>query len=83
MPTREGIQKHWEVIEAFKNGKEIESYCRREKEWLDEDFPTFNYSEEFRIKPEEVYKVDDFVRVTFPGLPAELAIVANVARDTY
>lgn len=59
MITREGIKKHWEVIDAWKNGANLE--VKRKGEWLSCSQPTFIETAEYRIKPES--KPDQYVVV--------------------
>ena len=51
--TREGLKKHWEVVEAYKNGAAIQLYSTCGK-WVDvlnaETFSASAYCE-YRIKP--------------------------------
>jgi hypothetical protein len=58
--TREDLVKHWEVIEAFKNGKEIEFRHVVTKCWIDATDPSFNECVEYRFKQEPKYVPFDF-----------------------
>jgi len=49
--TREMLIKHWEVIQAFKEGK-IVQHLREGDKWVDEENPSFGCNYNFRIKPE-------------------------------
>ena len=50
--TREALIKHWDVIQAFKEGKEIQIYSKIEERWVDYDSFDFRIDYEYRIKPE-------------------------------
>jgi hypothetical protein len=58
--TREDLNKHWEVIEAFKNGKEIEFRHVVTKCWMDATDPSFDQCVEYRLKEEPKYVPFDF-----------------------
>ena len=47
---REFLQKHWEVMEAFKNGAEVQ-FQDLSGVWMECEHPTFADNIEFRIKP--------------------------------
>ena len=49
--TREQLIKHWDVIKAFKEGKEIQYKDIFTKEFEDIDEPYFKLNVEYRIKP--------------------------------
>lgn len=49
--TREQIIKHWDVIQAFKEGKQIQYRYYESDEWEDIDMPSFVIYFEYRIKP--------------------------------
>lgn len=49
---REDAQKHWKVIEAFKDGKEIQQLC--DGMWLPCFNPSFYAGASYRIKPKQV-----------------------------
>ena len=49
--TREQLIKHWDVIKAFKEGKEIQYKDILTKEFEDIDEPYFKLNVEYRIKP--------------------------------
>lgn len=50
--TREDINKHWEIIEAFKEGKKIQ-VKKHDGIWHDIDNPTFFYYYNYRVKSEK------------------------------
>ena len=49
--TREQLIQHWEVIEAFKNGAEIEYKRYLDGEWELVKDPSFILNTEYRVKP--------------------------------
>ena len=51
--TREQLIKHWDVIKAFKEGKEIQYNDIFTKEFEDTDEPYFKLNVEYRVKPEQ------------------------------
>jgi len=53
---REFLQKHWEVMEAFKNGAEVQ-FQDLTGIWMDCEHPTFAGNIEFRIKPKPVKRL--------------------------
>jgi hypothetical protein len=48
--TREQLNKHWELIEAYKNGAEIE-FKNGDGDWESIDAPVSSFYTEYRIKP--------------------------------
>lgn len=58
--TREGLIKHWETIQAFKGGEEIQRFSRVSEYWVHETEPTFNCDTEYRIKPKPKLVPFDF-----------------------
>ena len=48
--TREGYNKHKELIEAFGNGAEIQYYGGEPKRWIDIENPTWTLETKYRIK---------------------------------
>lgn len=56
---REQLIKHWEVIQAFKEGKEIE-FLNIKGIWKVLESPLFLIENEFRIKEESKYVPFDF-----------------------
>ena len=50
--NREQLNKHWELVKAFKEGAEIQGFNIRTKEWQDVSAPNFYLDIEYRIKPE-------------------------------
>ena len=50
--TREALIKHWDVIQAFKEGKEIEYYSNIKEKWCLVTDPIFTDGDEYRVKPE-------------------------------
>ena len=53
MPNREGLIKHWSVVEAFRNGKKVQWRDRDREVWVDLPAPGFVVDHEYRIKPEK------------------------------
>lgn len=47
--TREDLKKHWEVIEAFKNGQDVEFWNASSDSWELLDNPTFVERYQYRI----------------------------------
>lgn len=52
--TREGYNKHKELIEAFVNGAEVQFYSKMHKGWIDTENPTWDLNIEYRIKPTKI-----------------------------
>ena len=50
--TREEVIKHWNEIQAFKEGKEIEYYFKGGDTWYIAQTPNFDSETQYRIKPE-------------------------------
>jgi len=50
--TREQLQKHWKIIEAFKDGKEIEFKDEIDSRWHKAGEPLFRINREYRVIPE-------------------------------
>lgn len=57
--TRAELKKHWDVIKAYKEGKEIQ-YLNDNNVWKDVDNPGFFTHYEYRIKPGLEYVPFDF-----------------------
>lgn len=56
---REQLEKHWEVIQAFKEGKTIQ--CKYTNgNWIDVETPAFDITTNYRIKPSPEYIPFDF-----------------------
>ena len=53
--TREQLIKHWDVIKAFKEGKEIQCRVKGSKEWRNDNGYGFDFVNgyEYREKPEQ------------------------------
>ncbi len=49
---RANIIKNWEVIKAFKKGKEIQMLLQN-GEWVTTNFPFFEKDYTFRVKPKK------------------------------
>ncbi len=49
----EGLKKHWKLVKAFKDGKQIQ-FKRKNGEWEDVSTPSFSPTQEYRVKPEPV-----------------------------
>ena len=58
--TKEELIKHWEFIEGFKNGKELEFFDRNINLWRNIDSPSFDIDYEYRFKQEPKYIPFDF-----------------------
>ena len=56
--TREEIKKMLPILQAFVDGKTIESRCIKGDKslWYDDEDPSFDYDFEYRIKPEPRYR---------------------------
>ena len=50
--TREALIKHWDVIQAFKEGKQIQYNDSVPQIWQDTTDPQFKLAVEYRVKPE-------------------------------
>ena len=48
--NREALIKHWEVIEAYKDGKPIEWFNDKTGRWLGVNNPIFEIYSEYRVK---------------------------------
>ena len=53
--TREQIIKHWDVIEDYKNGAEIQYFSESSNKWLDTGVPLFLMSRRYRVKSRPKY----------------------------
>ena len=51
--TKKDVEKHWEQIMAFKDGKIIQCKNLENGVWYDTNEPSFYINCEYRIKPEE------------------------------
>ena len=51
--TKKDVEKHWEQIMAFKDGKIIQCKSLANGVWYDTNAPSFDINYEYRIKPEE------------------------------
>ena len=58
--TREQLIKHWDVITAFKEGKEIEFSLMDGDGWNTTDTPDFKNDVEYRVKQKTEYVPFDF-----------------------
>ena len=47
--NREQLNKHWKVIEAYKNGADIEINVN--DKWVGIEYPLFDITTEYRVKP--------------------------------
>ena len=56
--------KHYDVIVAWAEGKEIQIWCEVYKKWLDDEQPFWLEEQEYRIKPEPKPDVVGIVYVT-------------------
>ena len=56
--TREEIKKMLPILQAFADGKTIESRCIKGDKslWYDDEDPSFDNDFEYRIKPEQRYR---------------------------
>lgn len=57
--TREDLIRNWDVIEAFKNGENVE-YKDTTGEWSTSYAPAFLPEMEYRVKPKQEYVPFDF-----------------------
>jgi hypothetical protein len=73
--SKEGIRKHWDLVEAWKNGAEIE-YSISNGVWKNATSPAWSLHTEYRIKPE-------LKTVPFTIEDAELLIGKIVTRKGY
>ena len=93
--TREEIKKMLPILQAFADGKTIESRCIKGDKslWYDDDDPSFDNDLEYRIKPEpryrpfkdaeecwnEIQKHKPFGWVNYNGYRANIAAVMGSA----
>ena len=56
----EDVIKHWDVIEAFKEGKQIEWFSEIDEKWAYTKEPEFHGHYKYRIKEEPKYIPFDF-----------------------
>lgn len=54
--TRDALNKHWDVIEAFKKGAEVE-YLNNIGKWENCPLPAFTLNTQYRIKPEQTKRL--------------------------
>ena len=56
--TKEEVKKLLPVLQAFADGKKIESRCIKGDKslWYDDEDPSFDNDLEYRIKPEQKYR---------------------------
>ena len=56
--TREEVKEMLPVLQAFAEGKTIESRCIKGDKslWYDDEYPSFDNDFEYRIKPEQKYR---------------------------
>ena len=55
--TREALSKHWNVIQAFKEGKQIQYNDSVPQIWQDTTDPQFKLAVEYRVKPEATKRI--------------------------
>ena len=55
--TREALIKHWDVIQAFKDGKKIEYYDEVDKCWYIAYEPSFHLDTKYQVKPEPTKRI--------------------------
>ena len=93
--TREEIKKMLPILQAFADGKTIESRCIKGDKslWYDDEDPSFDNDLEYRIKPEpkyrpfkdakecwsEMQKHQPFGWVTYNGYSANIVAVMGSA----
>ena len=68
--TREALIKHWNVIQAFKEGKQIQYNDSVPQTWQDTTDPQFKLAVEYRVKPKQTkqYKnTKEIVEVSHDG----------------
>ena len=63
--TREQVIKHWDSIQAFKDGREIEYYFKNDNTWNPAPTPSFDLEIQYRIKPEPELIPFDFSDAAF------------------
>jgi hypothetical protein len=54
--TREEAKKFLPIIQAFAEGKNIETYYYSDKTWRETNNPSFSLCFEYRVKPEPKYR---------------------------
>lgn len=54
--TREEAKKFLPIIQAFAEGKTIETYCYSNMTWMETNNPSFSLCFEYRVKPEPKYR---------------------------
>ena len=54
--TREETKKFLPIIQAFAEGKTIETYYYSDKTWREANNPSFSLCFEYRVKPESKYR---------------------------
>ena len=57
--TRDRLNKHWDLIQKFKNGEDIQ-YENENGEWIDVENPLFHLDGIYRIKPKQEYIPFDY-----------------------
>lgn len=57
--TREQLKENWHIIEAFKNGADIQ-FLDYAGEWRDADKPLFRIDVKYRVKPKQEYIPFDY-----------------------
>ena len=55
--TRETLIKHWDVIQAFKEGKKIEYFSNFDGKWVNVKNPSFDIECSYRVKPESTKRL--------------------------
>lgn len=61
--TRESLNKHWEVIDAWRKGAEVE--CYKYNKWISVDEPSWYNDYEYRVKSTPEYIPFDFTDAEF------------------
>ncbi|MDE1465375.1 hypothetical protein [Spartinivicinus poritis] len=49
--SREALNKHWSIIDAYRKGAEIQIKCPLSNTWQSVSEPSFKASREYRVKP--------------------------------
>ncbi|MCX4025654.1 hypothetical protein H0A36_28295 [Endozoicomonas sp. SM1973] len=49
--SREALNKHWKIIDAYRKGAEIQTQCALSKKWQNDPEPSFIAPQEYRVKP--------------------------------
>ena len=61
--SREGMKKHWALIETYRDGEEIQVKSQCSNTWKSVSYPSFSASREYRVKPKGLEYVKPGQRV--------------------